>query len=109
MSSQQTWRGGGPDLFLIIRKMRQDYNNYIQAFREKDPFMGTRRKTLFQESGQQRDQSEAGVLSRRLAALPRWAVESFVWAASACKLKPRAAMTLRIVSKPGLLSPESAL
>ena len=40
----------------------------------------------------------------------RWAAyTSFVWAASACKLKPRAAMTLRIVSKPGLLSPESAL
>ena len=71
--------------------------------------MGTRRETLFQESGQQRGQPEAGILFRRLAAPPRWAVELFVWAASACKVKPRAAMTLRIVSKPGLLSPESAL
>ena len=40
---------------------------------------------------------------------PQCATNSYYVRASACSLMPRALMTLRIVSIPGLLSPDKAL
>ena len=57
---------------------------------------------VFTEHGLQRE-------LQRSAASRRWVLDLVVRAASACNFKPSALITLRMVSKPGLLSPERAL